>query len=82
MACDVAAGDVEVAGGPERGVHRVREQPSIVSARLSDDSIGEEVADLARRRQRADHVERDPAEELGVTGRGPRASMPRARSLA
>ena len=64
---DVAAGDVEVARGPERGVHRVREQlgrsssiacPSDRSARKARTSSG--------RGQRADHVERDPAEELGV----------------
>ena len=44
---------------------------SIFLDRLSRDAVGEEGADFLRSGQRADHVERDPAEELGV-GRRPR----------
>ena len=66
IALDVAAGDVEEPRGPERGVHRVREQLVDLLRPLVRRPIGEEGADLSRRRQRADHVERDPAEELGV----------------
>ena len=78
----VAAGDVEEAGGPERGVHRVREQPvdRPASACRGDRS--------ARKARTSSGVGRVPITS-SVTRRrnsasdaGPEGSMPRARSLA
>ena len=75
---DVAAGDVEIAGGPERGVHRVGEQGVDLPRSLVGRPVVEEGADLVGRGQRADDVERDAAEELGV-GRRPRGRDPQGR---
>ena len=66
---DVAPGDVEESRGPECGVHRMQQQLVDLPGALVRICIRKERADLLRRGQCADDVERDSSEELGIRRR-------------